>query len=99
VLLPKPPTSRGAATLNHKRETDLQPLAKPSSKTDERREKFRKLGQEITKLGDPNVPDYHTGEESKFHMSRGDMHDPDLHDIPLGPNFNTPQWKRTTRKF
>lgn len=74
-------------------------MAKPSPKTEARREKFRKIGQAISamKIGDPDVPDYHTGRDSRFHMARYDSHDKDLHEIPLGPQFKTPQWQRTVK--
>lgn len=73
-------------------------MLKYNSKKLERREKFRKIGAAITKLGDPNVNDYHTGAESSFQIKRGPSHTEDgVKPIVGGPQFKTPQWERTIR--
>ena len=81
-----------------------------SIKREARREKFRRIGAEISKLaGDPNVPDYYTGRESHFNIARGDSGSRDPQDplntdqrsrneIPFGPRFKTPQYERTVPK-
>lgn len=54
------------------------------------------------RIGDPNVPDYQTGRESKFHMASGSSSrdpdaQPDLRFYPGCPEFSTPHWIRTIR--
>jgi hypothetical protein len=57
-----------------------------------RREKFRKIGEAISKIGDPDVNDYATGKASMFEPRSGDQRQV----IPCGPRFKTPQWIRST---
>lgn len=90
--------------------TTDRPIAIGMTKNAERREKFRNIGAAInlSKTGDPNVPDYHTGRPSKFEFKRYDSFNRDTEDllnrdgegrteVPLGPQFRTPQWERTIR--
>jgi hypothetical protein len=76
-----------------------------------RAEKFQKIRQAISKMGDPDVPDYHSGQESKFAMKRYDarqrieMDEAETFcywprrrvEVPLGPRFASPQWARTIK--
>lgn len=62
-----------------------------------RREKFKKLGAALSKIGDPNAPHYYTGRDFAFEMKRYDSNDRLLHEVPLGPRFGTPQWERSLR--
>lgn len=79
------------------------------TKNAERREKFKRIGAAIGKIGNPNIGDYHTGRASSFSMKRFDQKNRDSEDplnkaqddrteVPFGPRFNTPQWERTLRK-
>lgn len=88
-----------------KQQTDTTPV----NKNTERREKFRKIGEAISKIGDPDVRDYRTGGRSEFELKRFDALNRDADDplnldgrdhpeVPLGPRFNTPQWERSIRK-
>ena len=68
------------------------------TKNAERREKFRLAAEHLPNIGDPNVPDYFTGRESKFKMRRGNSaNENGLKRTAFGPKFKTPQWERTLR--
>lgn len=64
-----------------------------------RQKLFKNIGKAISSLkrGDPDVPDYLTGKASRFHIANGDQQNRDLHEIPFGPDFKTPQWQRTAK--
>jgi hypothetical protein len=62
-----------------------------------RRALFKKLGSAITKQGDPDSPDYHTGRASSFQIRNGPSSDSRPERIPFGPAFKTPHWERTSK--
>lgn len=67
------------------------------TKNAERREKFRKIGQAISKIGDPNAPDYETGRDSQFEIKGKAVRDRALSHV-VGPKLKTQQWERTIKK-
>jgi len=77
-------------------------LLKLSPKQIARRHKFQAINnlkdsERCSRQGDPNVSDYHTGLESRFHLGRGASAEVnEIHGI--GPVFKTPQWIRTVKE-
>lgn len=76
-----------------KQQTDRIPLTKNAS----RREKFRAIQQALPTPEEWDGRDYWTGKAKSFEPRAGDSHSRILHEVPLGPDFKTPQWLWSTK--
>ncbi len=74
-------------------------LLKLSKKQQSRRDAFNRFGKGNTCVGDPDVPDYMTGKESKFVQASSNDAEMNRWDkVVAGPQFRTPGWVRTVKE-